>query len=120
MERPMLFGLAFLFPVSSRERQERSRSRATRLMRWSRFFNYCVSIVKSLSPAASKGKGFFVHDGEDSVLRTGEPPARVPRAETVHRTVSAPLLRLCRFRISPTAVGDQRRCLWISQAFEKA
>ena len=27
------------------------------------------------------------------VLRTGEPPARVPHAETVHRTVSPPLLR---------------------------
>ena len=27
------------------------------------------------------------------VFRTGEPPARVPYAKTVHRTVLAPLLR---------------------------
>ena len=32
------------------------------------------------------------------VLRTGEPPARVPHAKTVHRTVLAPLLRFALVR----------------------
>ena len=44
---------------------------------------------------------------------TGEPPARVPHTETVHRTVSSPLLRFFwRKGISPCAQGNQRRCLW--------
>ena len=50
-------------------------------------------------------------------LRAGEPPARVPHAETVHRTVSPPLLRFLILWLSPAAAGDQRRCLWKLPAF---
>ena len=39
------------------------------------------------------------------VLRTGEPPARVPHAKTVHRTVLAPLLRFFVVRAIPHRLG---------------
>ena len=52
--------------------------------------------------------------------RTGEPPARVPHAATVHRTVAAPFLRFLILRVSPAAAGDQRLRLWNPQAFVKA
>ena len=55
-----------------------------------------------------------------ALARAGEPPARVPHAETVHRTVSPPLLRFCKERdFAPCAERPKTLSLDFA-AFEKA
>ena len=72
----------------------------------------------------SGGQGCFQYQVKAAIrcapARTGEPPARVPHAKTVPRTVSSPLLRFCKEKNFAPCAERPKVSPLDSTAFEKA